>query len=154
MTFRRQAARIFVTVAGLVLTLMTSLTAPATASAWPNDTFSFSLCTSTPICYAGVGGTVVWGNRSAGIQGNIDNRGAANTTTLYLEAYAGSTKVDSDTRTAYAGRSIPFDVTLSAPNLVGGFDRVKLQVCHTEINYCTTPLNVIRDSVAQKVHFP
>ncbi|MGV9360128.1 hypothetical protein [Amycolatopsis sp. NPDC003731] len=135
---------------GVVAAALVTASTPATASpaaTWPND--EFIVCVPVAPCPAQSNGGIVWGNRSALVQGQIRSLSTSGTT-VYFEAYAGSTKVDSDTRTARPGADVPFDVSLST-NVVGGFDRVKIQICLPGPSQCSEPLHAHRDAVAEQL---
>jgi hypothetical protein len=76
-------------------------------------------------------------------------------TTAFFEAYAGSTEIDSTTRTANRnspsfGSPRPYTFVIGNPDLVGGINRIKITVCWVntslEAYYCTTPpVNFMRD---------
>lgn len=107
-----------------------------------------------PVCSHGTGtGYIKWSNRSALIKGEVwdDDFDTHTWTTVYFEAYAGATKVDSDTRTAHSETRRYGEFALGDPDRVGGFDRVKITVCHHfpldwPYQECTNPpVNVYRD---------
>lgn len=124
----------------------------AGASAWPNDIWDVS-----SVGYeAHSVGAVVWANRTATLQGHIQDDGGIVSSTVFFTAYAGDTKVDSDTRTAHPGQDRSFsDVTLGDPDLIGGFDRLKIQVCETDHpDTCSGPVNLNRNGVAESKYWP
>ncbi|MGW6933816.1 hypothetical protein ACWGE0_27425 [Lentzea sp. NPDC054927] len=151
MPSRRGTTRVAVMAAGL-LALSFVQAGQAGASAWPNDTWDVS-----SDGYEGLSvGAVTWANRTATLQGHVQDDGGIVSTTVFFTAYAGATKVDSDTRTASPGEDRPFgDVTIGDPGLVGGFDRLKIQVCETgHPETCSGPVNLNRDGVAEHKHWP
>ncbi|MFJ8113166.1 hypothetical protein [Streptomyces sp. NPDC096132] len=79
-------------------------------------------------------GTITWYNRTAGMQGYVQDFLYGHSTTAVFEAFAGSVKIDSETRTANnesdLGYFRHFDFTIGDTDLVGGIDRVKITVCH------------------------
>ncbi|BCJ41255.1 hypothetical protein GCM10010168_44470 [Actinoplanes ianthinogenes] len=84
-------------------------------------------------CSNYVAATITWYNRTAGIDGCVyDNFAGADFTGVVFEAYAGSTKIDSTTRSAndtvddFGIRCFGF--TIGDPDLVGGIDRIKVTV--------------------------
>ena len=88
-------------------------------------------------------GSFTWYNRTAGVQGHVVNTGVGSTTAIF-EAFAGSTKIDRETRTAddttmYSGSDIPgdrpFSFTIGDANLVGGIDRIRVTVCLNSSGY-------------------
>lgn len=114
----------------------------AAAPAWANDTYY--VC-SYYCSWGYASGGIVWGNRTANIQGSVTDV-SGDHTTVYFDAFAGSTKVDSETRTAaYETKSYNFPI--GDPNLVGGIDRIRIQVCTTvaDVRYCGVQENEIRD---------
>lgn len=76
------------------------------------------------------GGAVVWGNRTAEVSGTLHDGSSSDYewATIYIDAFAGSTKIDSTTRTAN-DVDRPFRFFVGDPDLVGGIDRVRIQVC-------------------------
>ncbi|MBM7787969.1 hypothetical protein [Tenggerimyces flavus] len=76
------------------------------------------------------GGAVVWGNRTAEVSGSVrdSSKSQYEWVTVYFDAFAGSTKIDSTSRTAN-NEERPFRFFIGDPNLVGGIDRVRIQVC-------------------------
>jgi hypothetical protein len=146
MSSKQWATRVAATAVG-VLALSCVQAGQAGASAWPNDTWTVNdeLLTGYST------GSVTWGNRSATLRGNVVDKFPSYSTTVFFTAYAGAQKVDSDTRTASPGEDRSFGpLVLEAPNLVGGFDRVKIQVCPSQdLTWCSPPVNLDRDSVAE-----
>ncbi|KOX12074.1 hypothetical protein ADK67_47650 [Saccharothrix sp. NRRL B-16348] len=143
-SIRRAAAAV-----ALALTLGAVVGVPAASakaeSAWADD--FFSLCVPDDAgCYGYTHGWIVWGNRTASISGTVANEYASGFVTAYFEAYAGSTKIDSDTRSVSSGTR-GFPITLGNPDLVGGFDRTKVTVCWhgTEYQVCSRPQHHWRD---------
>ncbi|GLY41587.1 hypothetical protein Amsp01_076100 [Amycolatopsis sp. NBRC 101858] len=144
MTCTNRAARGAAVLSGIALALAATLVVPAAASAdsaWPNDTFR--LCTAQGCGGQAIGG-VVWGNRTSTVQGTVADF-LARGTTVYFEAYAGATKIDSETRTASAHDDVPYHFSIGDPDRVGGFDRLKITVCESGKTYCTVPVNADRD---------
>lgn len=151
MSCRRWTSRIAVTTAG-VLALAFVQAGHGGASAWPNDTWDVS-----SDGYEGLSvGAVTWANRTATLKGHVQDDGGIVSTTVFFTAYAGATKVDSDTRTASPGEDRSFsDFTIGDPGLIGGFDRLKIQVCesgHPET--CSGPVNLNRNDVAEHKYSP
>ena len=78
-------------------------------------------------CKVYVEGDIVWGNRTATITGNVVN-GAGGSATAFFDAYAGSTFVDEDTRTASGVKTTPFSFVSGDTNLVGGINLIYTQL--------------------------
>ncbi|TWD81383.1 hypothetical protein FB561_2496 [Kribbella amoyensis] len=132
----------------------------STASAsvqWTNDTFD--VCAPFPYDYSPSAGFpctnrsyggIVWGNRTARIQGAVTDDWRLNSSTVvYFDAFAGSTKVEGTVRRS-EGNSVSFNFYIGDPDLVGGIDRIRIQVCHYRpptdpIGKCSTQYNEIRD---------
>jgi hypothetical protein len=146
MTRTRRVVRTVAAAAGITFAAATALAVPASAGtlAWPNDTYD--LCTTA--CGAEAIGGVTWGNRSATVQGTIHDI-AGSGSTVFFEAYAGSTKITSTTRTAAPGAVRSYNFSIGDPDLVGGFDRLKITVCESDHTWCTVPVNADRDGVAE-----
>ena len=133
--------------AGVVLTAGPA--AASTDATWPNDTFT--ICDYRPgttICDGATIGGIIWGNRTSTLQGRLIDHGGAGTT-VYFDAFAGSTKVDSDHRNSGAYGDIPYNFTIGNPDLAGGFDRLRIQVCRTGTTQCSVQINVHRDGTAE-----
>ncbi|NNN36654.1 hypothetical protein HLK59_41145 [Streptomyces sp. S3(2020)] len=84
--------------------------------------------------HAYTGGSITWYNRTANVQGTVvDTANNIGHVTAYFEAYAGSTKIESVTRTANAesdlGSPRDFNFTIGDTDLVGGIDRIKVTLC-------------------------
>jgi hypothetical protein len=116
------------------------------ADAWPNDTYDV-----TEIAEQGIAiGGIIWGNRTSTIQGYVQDYGGSFSTTVYFTAYAGATKIDGDTRTAGAGAKVSYNFGIGNPDLVGGFDRLKIQVCQSHASEtCSDPVMLHRDGVGE-----
>ncbi|MEU4746473.1 hypothetical protein AB0G02_39275 [Actinosynnema sp. NPDC023658] len=138
-----------VAAAALAMTLGAVVGVPAasarTEAAWNDDYFNVCVPDSNG-CYAYTLGWISWSNRSANITGTVVNGYSSGYVTAYFEAYAGSTKIDSDTRTVYSGTR-DFPISLGDPDRVGGFDRTKVTVCWHGPTYkvCSEPQNHWRD---------
>lgn len=92
-------------------------------------------------------GDITWYNRTANIQGTVADH-SSGSTTAYFEAYAGSTKIDSQTRTANddsdLGEWRDYNFTIGDSDLVGGIDRIKITVCRhysSGVDVCSSPEN-------------
>lgn len=120
--------------AAAVLLGLGSGSASADSVQWATDPFP-EVCSSPydPACDFGAGdGYIKWGNRTAGIKGYVWDFDEDSTTytTVYFDAFAGANKIDSDTRTSH-GEYKPFgEFAIGDPNLEGGIDRIRIQVCH------------------------
>lgn len=98
-------------------------------------------------------GAITWYNRTANIQGYVlDISGSGRSTTAVFEAFAGSTKIDSETRTANnesdLGAIRSFNFTIGDTDLVGGIDRIKVTVCQQPPpsgDGCSSPENYSKD---------
>jgi hypothetical protein len=116
-----------------------------TEAAWAEDYFNVCVPQAGG-CDAYTLGWITWSNRSANITGTVVNNRSSGYVTAVFEAYAGATKIDSDTRTVYSG-SRDFPITLGDPDRVGGFDRTKVTVCWNtaDAKVCSAPQNHWRD---------
>ncbi|MDO0937029.1 hypothetical protein QQY66_36920 [Streptomyces sp. DG2A-72] len=109
-----------------------AITASPAAASSKQD---FDVCAYT--CSSNSGftyGTITWYNRTAGITGSVWDNGYKDVPTVaYFEAYAGSVKIDSETRTANTDTDLGavrgFNFTIGDTNLVGGIDRIKITAC-------------------------
>jgi len=116
--------------AGIVL----GVQVPAYA-AWPSDIFHIAFTPSYPAHLTD--GHVNWGNRTAYVDGTVfDMDDLPTTTTVVFEAYAASTKIDSQTRTVDENGSTGyfrnFGFSIGDPDKPGGIDRIKITI---RINY-------------------
>ncbi|MFC5264072.1 hypothetical protein ACFPJ1_18335 [Kribbella qitaiheensis] len=75
--------------------------------------------------------------------------GAGAVLTLHVDAFAGTTKIDSTTRSAIGDNDVtPYGFFIGDPNLAGGINRIRTQVCLYRPNYaplCSKQWNDIRD---------
>ena len=116
-----------------LVVLLAALIGPA-APAQAAPVSNFYVC-HTIFCDDYAYGTITWYNRTAYVSGDVWTSGAylsyVDSTQVVFEAYAGSTKIESQTRTV----SYPpdtyrhFGFTIGDPDLVGGIDRIKITVC-------------------------
>src|SRR5207253_2434081 len=89
--------------------------------------------------------SITWNNRTANVGGTIYDFNAGTTTAIF-EAFAGSKKIDSQTRfvddAGSTGYARPIAFPIGDPNLVGGINRIKVTLCrnyNTASQYCNTP---------------
>lgn len=120
--------------------------APA-AHAYP--TTFFYACGGKLCSFSHTEGWFTWYNRTTGVQGHVVDVGRGSTTAIF-EAYAGTRKIDSTTRTADDQSSLTgdrsFNFTIGDTNLVGGIDRIKVTVCVNDSGSidCGVPWNFWR----------
>ncbi len=106
--------------------------------AWAVD--HFKVCWTTP-CTVYAEGDITWGNRTAQVSVHVEGPGY--NASAYFDAFAGTTKVDSHV-TFEPGETF----TIGNPNLVGGINRIRTQVCVTGSGGefgCGVQWNDIRD---------
>ena len=104
------------------------------------------------ICDLGPGeyttGTITWLNRTATLSGWVNHpAGVDYSTTAIFDAFAGATKIDTETRTLRTpDPSHPFSFTIGDPNLHGGIDRIRVTVCDNETTppFCGAQENSLR----------
>jgi hypothetical protein len=80
-------------------------------------------------------GYITWYNRTAHISGGV-------TSTLLIDdraqvvfnAFAGTTLIDTQTRTTAPGGTLGFGFDIGDTNLVGGIDRIRITVCKINID--------------------
>ncbi|WP_416974603.1 hypothetical protein [Streptomyces sp. 4F14] len=142
----RKASAVLLAACG---TLGIAVAAPASAADYPTDSFFVSKTDgSTTNSYTS--GTITWYNRTAGITGAVVDLQAGAYTVAYFEAFAGATKIDSQTRSANdesdLGQRRTFTFTIGDSDLVGGIDRVKVTVCthYPSATFCSAPENYSR----------
>jgi hypothetical protein len=104
------------------------------------------------LCNLEVNAYITWGQRTAVIAGYIDNSynfpPFDGSLTAYFDAFAGTTKVDSETRTVrQATINYPIHFEIGDPNRVGGIDRIRTQICvqSPTTRTCSDQWNDIRD---------
>lgn len=141
------------------LVMVMASAGPASASshiaqAEPND--SYVDCTNWIPCDGQATVEIAWLNRSARLQGHVDDLAEDHrSTTLYVTAYAGDRQIAGTTRTAsdgsWPGRD--FNFVIGDPDLVGGIDRIKLQVCWSGPSYCSEPAHAHRDSYSEQLPY-
>jgi hypothetical protein len=120
-----------------------------TGAAAASTTTTFSIYGPPPLpggVHGAAEGTITWNNRSANVSGQMFTGLTSTNVTFFFEAYAGSTKVASTTRTARGtdGNWQGFAFTLDASNVVGGFDRIKMQAKDNDAVLVGDPLNCYR----------
>ncbi|MEU9508536.1 hypothetical protein AB0D32_19935 [Micromonospora sp. NPDC048170] len=107
---------------------------------------SFDVCVPGYCSWSYTQGAITWHNRTAGVTGSVVDVGPGSTT-AFFEAFAGSTKIDSQTRTADDETSLGsprgFNFTIGDTDLVGGINRIKITVCFTDSagQSCSSPVN-------------
>jgi hypothetical protein len=126
------------------------LSAPASAY----DPDIFHRCVSEAISCDGLtSGDITWLNRTAQVSGSVVDEGPGSITAIF-EAFAGSTKIDTQTRTtddASTGSSASprgFSFAIGDPDLVGGINRIRITVCRnyqTANQGCSPQQNIWRD---------
>lgn len=151
MTSKPWIGRAAAAAAALALPLVPAGQAEASTTAFPNDLWNVS----DAVVVQGVSeGGVIWNNRTATLQGYVEDwdNELTYSTRVYFTAYAGDTKVDGDGRTAGPGQKVPFKFDIGDPNLVGGFNRLSIQVCRLTPSgpeFCSPGINLHRDAVAE-----
>ena len=146
MITKRRAARGLSVASALVgvLALGAVPVASASAGGWAND--PFSMCSST--CAKGAAkGTIVWGNRTANVNGSVTDAPGELHTTVKFDAYAGNTLVDHETRSA-TSTTKSYNFPIGDPDLVGGVNRILIEVCTTStfgVESCNGPTEERRD---------
>ncbi len=99
----RKAAVGLVTVCGV----LGVAAAPAATADYPTETFAVFKWDIYDEGHGYTSGSITWYNRTANIQGTVvDSPPNFGYVTAYFEAYAGSKKIDSTTRTANAGSDL------------------------------------------------
>ncbi|MFE9439683.1 hypothetical protein ACFYO2_11825 [Streptomyces sp. NPDC006602] len=122
--------------------------APATAADYAPDEF---IVLGEPNGHTK--GAITWYNRTANIQGYVlDISDGGRSTRAIFEAFAGSTKIDSETRTTNnesdLGSKRSFNFTIGDTDLADGIDRIKITVCQqppASGDGCSSPENYSKD---------
>ncbi|MFG1626799.1 hypothetical protein [Kribbella sp. NPDC049227] len=125
----------------LALTSAITLLAGSTLSAVPanaTDT-SFQACVQDSCEGTWTAGSITWLNRTATLSSVtiFKPEGVDYSATVIFDAFAGTTKIDTQTRTmrTSADRQDFPAFTIGDPNLVGGINRIRVQLCEND----TTP---------------
>jgi hypothetical protein len=108
-------------------------------TAWAPD--HFKVCWTTTPCDVYAEGDITWGNRTANVSVRVVGPGGY--ATAHFDAFAGSTKVDS-----HISNEPGEQFNIGNPNLPGGINRIRTQVCFTAIGGetgCGGQWNDIRD---------
>ncbi|WP_143465916.1 hypothetical protein [Kribbella sp. ALI-6-A] len=123
-----------IALAGAAAGLAAVVQAPAQASVQYADDQWGPIC-SPGGCTSKADGWIVWANRTATVGGSVQDDIANQQTTVYFDAFQGSVKVDSETRTAKVSDTAPvsFRFTIGNPDLPGGIDRIRIQICRTPV---------------------
>ncbi|GAB2570138.1 hypothetical protein [Kribbella endophytica] len=146
--FRTVAAASFAAVA-----VVTATQAPASASVQYARDHIPKLCVFgsviDPDCNEFAEGYITWGNRTATITVTVGDKSTGGTTRVFFDAFAGSTKVDSDVRSA-GNVTVTFTpFAIGNPGLPGGINRIRTQVCYFKPDgqriACSGQWNDIRD---------
>jgi hypothetical protein len=98
-------------------------------------------------CSMSVRGDITWGQRTASVTGAVVNKRPGVMASVHWDAFANSTKIDSTTTYVLNPEQatvVPIDFTLGNPNLVGGINRIRIQICDSP-THCSVQWNEIRD---------
>lgn len=111
--------------------------APAQAA----NTDAFSVCVSAFCSLSYTDGTITWYNRTANVAGKVVDIGSGSTQAIF-KAYAGTTQIGlTETRTANDESSLgsprSFNFGMGDSNLVGGINRITIQVCALDGTVCS-----------------
>ena len=122
----------------LALTSAITLLAGSTLNAVPataTDT-SFWACVQDSCAGTSTSGPITWLNRTATLSVTIFKpEGVDYSATAIFDAFAGTTKIDTQTRTmrtSAAFQDFPA-LTIGDPNLVGGINRIRVQICENDL---------------------
>jgi hypothetical protein len=121
----RALVTVLVAAATLVVGAASASAAPSGAT-WAVD--SYSVC-ADPDCYVLTYGTVVWANRTATVDGTVSDLTSSGIASVHFDAFASTTKVDSETIDYVLKPGEEYTFVIGDPNRVGGIDRVRVQVC-------------------------
>jgi hypothetical protein len=123
----------------VVSTLMAlGLAVMSVAPARADTTDHFSVCVPDWCSLSYADGTITWFNRTAKIQGKVVDIDAGSTVVIF-KAYAGTNQIGpTQTRTAddenpNLGQTRPYNFVIGDTNLVGGINRITVQVCSNGI---------------------
>ncbi|MBM2620823.1 hypothetical protein JIG36_35520 [Actinoplanes sp. LDG1-06] len=155
MNIKRQA-QAAVAIGAVTAAAVAGLQAPANA-AWPSDIFHIADVPTWVVQHTD--GHVEWGNRTAYVDGTVtDNDNLPMSSTVIFEAFAGSNKIDTQTRTANEDSSLgwsrSFAFSIGDPDLRGGIDRIKitLRINYPDGSWVNGPtFQIHRDAVAENV---
>jgi hypothetical protein len=142
---------------GSAITVGTVVAVQAPAFAFSAD--HYEICVTASYRDACSTGTISWSNRTAAITGNVIDVSEGAYTIVIFESFAGTTKIQSQTRTANEdtglGGDRGFNFTIGDPDLVGGINRIKVtvrQMYPSSGNYDDSlSYQLHRDNVAESV---
>jgi hypothetical protein len=142
----RRATRTLTTILAIATALVLgAVTVPSASAgpAWAVD--EYNICVDAG-CIVGTYGTVVWGNRTATVDGTVYDLSSEGYSSLHFDAFAGSTKVDSEVISPVWKPGEDYSFVIGDPNRVGGIDRVRVQACwRGSFTQCSTQFNMIRN---------
>lgn len=131
--------RVLASAASVTSLAVTGIAAPATAA--PAGVF-FSVCGAVN-CTTETAGYIFWSNRTARLTGDVIDATLTNSTytVAVFEAFAGSRKIESQTRTNNPATNggdpfRGFNFTIGDPDLRGGIDRIKITACEEPGHIC------------------
>lgn len=137
----------------LALTSAVALLAGSTLNAVPanaTDT-SFWACVWESCEGTSTSGSITWLNRTATLSSVtiFKPAGVDYSATAIFDAFAGTTKIDTQTRTmriTTADRQDFPAFTIGDPNLVGGINRIRVQICENDLTppFCGVQQNFWR----------
>jgi hypothetical protein len=107
---------------------------------------SFYICVDQA-CSMSVSGGITWGQRTADVYGFVINKRPGVMASVHYDAFANSTKIDSTTTYVLdytQSTLVDFDFNIGNPNLVGGINRIRIQICDSP-THCSVQWNEIRD---------
>lgn len=133
--------RALATAAAAAVVVVAGGQSPASASTqWSPDIY---LVCVDQNCSMLAQGQITWGNRTADVYEEVQNSVVGGIVAVHWDAFAGATKVDSTV--TYSSEPVArTEFNLGDPDLPGGIDRIRIQVCSSPTR-CSAQLNEIRD---------
>jgi hypothetical protein len=119
-----------IAVAGAAVGVAAVVQAPAQASVqYDND--QWGVICSPGGCSSQADGWIIWGTRTATVGGSVLDSAANQQTTVFFDAFQGTVKIDSETRTAKVSdhAAVSFNFEIGNPGTPGGIDRIRIQIC-------------------------
>jgi hypothetical protein len=127
--------------AALVVTLLAAAMSLGVAAPASAAVTEFTVTDDTPVNYPSwTIGTITWNNRTAYVSGDVFVGSDWDCGQAVFEAFAGSTKIEVQTRTAcwttYPEGYRHFGFNIGDPDLRGGINRIKITICNYPGRIC------------------
>lgn len=108
---------------------------PASAA----STTSYNVCVEAFCNTAYTIGQITWYNRTANVRGYVVDQGDPGNTTARFTAYAGTRQIGPTQTRTIDNAQRNYDFSMGDTNLVGGINKIVIQVCAINASVCGTP---------------